>query len=121
MIDRGNPWEKVMISTRDTSLLHDIDALRRTLQAMATLDAILSPDWSGRYYSLNARWSERGQMGSMRNGCGDEFFALFNSAGCWLKGFAHEARMSPYRGDGPPRLWPGIIEAVPPEFADCLR
>jgi hypothetical protein len=50
-------------------------------------------------------------MGSMRNGCGDDFFALFNDAGCFLKGFAHEAPM---------RSWPGVLESVPPEFAACL-
>lgn len=32
----------------------------------------------------------------MRNGCGDHFFAHFTPAGCWLKGFAHESRMSPF-------------------------
>ena len=109
-----------MISTRDLANLPGIDDLRRTLQSMAMLDAILCPDWSGRSYSFNASWSGRNQMGSMRDGCGDEFFALFNPAGCWLKGFAHESPMSPYRGR-PPSLWPGIIEAVPPEFAECLR
>jgi hypothetical protein len=59
-------------------------------------------------------------MGSMRNGSGDEFFALFNSSGCWIKGFAHEAPMSPYRDDGSQCVWPGILDEVPPEFTDCL-
>jgi hypothetical protein len=84
------------------------------------LDAILSPDWEFRYYSFNARWSKTEQMGSMRNGCGDDFFALFNAAGCFLKGFAHEALMSPY-GQRPKRVWPGVLENVPSEFAACLK
>jgi len=81
-----------VISTRDLSLLPDVDGLRRTLQAMAMLDAILRPEWEFRYYSFNAAWAEGEQMGSMRNGSGDDFFAHFSSAGCWLKGFAHEYR-----------------------------
>jgi hypothetical protein len=59
-------------------------------------------------------------MGSMRNGQGDDFFALFNAHGCFLKGFAHEAPMTPYHSD-PKRLWPGILDTVPQEFAACLR
>ena len=79
------------------------------------------PEWQFRYYSFNAKWSPGEQMGSMRDGSGDNLFALFNAAGCWLKGFAHEAPMSPYRDDGTKRLWPGIVDSVPPEFGDCLR
>jgi hypothetical protein len=84
------------------------------------LDAILQPEWEYRYYSFNAAWADGEQMGSMRDGSGDDFFALFNEAGCFLKGFAHEAAMSPYIFD-PPRIWPGVLEGVPPQFADCLQ
>jgi hypothetical protein len=109
-----------MVSTRDLSPLPDIDGLRRTLQSMAMLDAILCPEWGSRYYSFNAAWAPGEHMGSMRNGSGDDFFAHFGPAGCWLKGFAHEYPMSPYRED-PPRPWPGVLDAVPAEFAECLR
>jgi hypothetical protein len=100
------------ISTRDFHLLPDVDGLRRLLQALAMLDAILSPKWQCRYYSFDSRWSEGEQMSSMRDGCGDGFFALFNAAGCFLKGFAHEAPM---------RDWPGVLDLVPAEFAGCLE
>jgi hypothetical protein len=86
---------------------------------MAMLDAILCPEWEFRFYSFNARWSTGEQMGSMRNGQGDQFFAMFNSAGCFLKGFAHEAPMTPYRSR-PRKVWPGVFDEVPSEFADCL-
>src|SRR5262245_42187834 len=109
-----------MISTRDMSLLPDVDGLRNTLRSMALLDAILSPDWAGRYYSFNSRWSRGAQLGSMRNGSGDEIAAHFSAAGCWLKGFAHEYPLSPYRDDSK-RVWPGILDEVPAEFAACLR
>jgi hypothetical protein len=87
---------------------------------MAMLDAILCPEWEFRYYSFNAAWAAGQHMGSMRNGSGDFFFAHFGPAGCWLKGFAHEHPMSPYRKH-PPRPWPGVLDAVPAAFADCLR
>jgi hypothetical protein len=109
-----------MISTRDLSQLPDVDGLRRLLQSMAMLDAILSPEWQFRFYSFNSRWAKGEQMGSMRNGHGDDFFALFNGHGCFLKGFAHEAPMTPYRAD-PKRLWPGVLDSVPEEFEACLR
>ena len=109
-----------MISTRDLSLLPDVDGLRRVLQSMAMLDAILQPEWEYRYYSFNSAWSAGEQMGSMRDGSGDEFVAHFGPAGCWLKGFAHEYPMTSYR-EQPPRPWPGVLDGVPAEFADCLR
>jgi hypothetical protein len=110
-----------MISTRDLSLLPDIGSLRRLLQSMAMLDAILCPEWQYRYYSFNSRWSTGEQMGSMRDGCGDDFFALFNSAGCWLKGFAHEKSMSPYSDRCKELVWPGVLDSVPAEFAACMQ
>lgn len=98
-----------------------VDQLLALLQSLATLDAIMSPDeWDSRYYSFNSKWSRGEQMGSMRNGSGDEFFALFNRAGCFMKGFAHEYPMSPYRSH-PPKLWPGILDNVPAEFAKGLK
>jgi hypothetical protein len=87
---------------------------------MAALDAILCPEWQYRYYSFNTTWADGEEMGSMRNGSGDDLFAHFSSAGCWLKGFAHESVMSPY-AHHPKRVWPGILDAVPVEFAACLR
>lgn len=108
------------ISTRALDELPDVKRLLGLLQSLAMLDAILSPKWEYRYYSFNARWSEGEQMGSMRDGCGDDLFALFNATGCFLKGFAHEAPMSPY-GRRPKRVWPGMFDGVPAEFAACLR
>jgi hypothetical protein len=109
-----------MISTRDLSGLPDVDGLKRLLQSLAMLDAILSPEWQFRYYSFNSKWSRGKQMGSMRNGQGDDFFALFNKHGCFLKGFAHEAVMSPY-GRTPKAVWPGVLDSVPAEFEDGLN
>jgi hypothetical protein len=83
---------------------------------MAMLDAILEPEWLYRYYSFNSRWADGAQMGSMRDGCGNDFFALFNSAGCFLKGFVHEALMADVDG-----VWPGVLDDVPPYIENGLK
>ena len=109
-----------MISTRDLTQLPDITRLRKLLQSIAMLDAILSPDWESRYYSFNSKWSDHSQMGSMRDGSGDSFFVLFNAAGCFLKGFAHESEMTPYRKT-PKSVWPGVLDFVPKAFEEGLN
>jgi hypothetical protein len=48
---------------------------------MAMLDAILSPDWVGRYYSFTARRSGGGQRAAMQNGSGNEYSIVFSAAG----------------------------------------
>lgn len=108
-----------MPSSRNLTRLPGIDRLRALCQSLALLDAILCPDWEGRYYSFNARWTPGCAMASMRDGQGDAYFLLFSAAGAALKGFAHESPMSPYRVD-PPRVWPGVLDDVPSAFADFL-
>jgi hypothetical protein len=111
-----------MISTTDLSRLPDVTPLRRLMQSLAMLEAILCPQrWLRRYY-FDQHWSPGKQMSSMDNGGGDHYFALFNAAGgCWIKGFDHESPMSPHASD----VWTGpaagMYEGVPAEFAaDCL-
>jgi hypothetical protein len=76
------------------------------------LDAILSPEWQFRYYSFDSHWAKGEMMASMRNGSGDQWFALFCEAGVVIHGLAHEA--SVFRVGNP---WPGIFETIPPQFA----
>ncbi|MFD9374185.1 hypothetical protein ACFWBH_01375 [Streptomyces sp. NPDC059999] len=88
--------------------------LRHLCRSLAMLDAILSPDREGRYYSFNAGWADGEEMASMRNGSGDEYSIMFSVAGAYVRGFDHEAPMSPYGNDGEP--WPGVIDEVPDAF-----
>ena len=104
-----------MISTRDLSGLPIIDTLKRLMQSVALLDAVLCPEWEYRLHSFNIKWAKSEQMGSMRDGQGDDLFALFDKHGCFLKGFAHEAEMTPYKRD-PKCVWPGVLDDVPDEF-----
>lgn len=102
-----------MISTRNLIDLPDIQGFRKLTRSLATLDAIMSPDWESRYYSFDSHWGNGQMMASMRNGSGDHWFALITSAGIALHGLAHES--ATFR-DGSPL--PGIFESLPIEFRD---
>ncbi|MFO0819990.1 MAG: hypothetical protein U1A77_18720 [Pirellulales bacterium] len=103
-----------MISTLDLTRLPNVARLREVLRSMAMLDAILCPDWDGRYYSFDARWAKGEEMGSMRNGSGDELFALFNDYGCFLKGFVHD---SPLAAASPPAA--SFYAGLPQQLSAC--
>jgi hypothetical protein len=100
--------------------LPDIATVRARARSLAMLDAILSPRWEHRYYSFNAQWGPQEALASMRNGSGDEYAIVFAPAGAWIRVFAHESPMSPWAVQ-PPRLWPGVADAVPAVFAAYLR
>jgi len=106
-------------STRSLAELPSIDVLMRQSKALAMLDAILSPEWEFRYYSFNSKWGAGEAMASMRDGAGNEYFILFNEHGAAIKGFDHEAEMSPWAAD-PPAPWPGMYDRVPAEFSSFL-
>ena len=80
------------------------------------LDAVLSPDWQYRFYSFNHDWGPDEQMASMRNGCGDSYFILFNQHRAILKGYAHESAAARWVMDHNEPL-PGMFSGVPQEFA----
>lgn len=90
------------------------------MQALATLDAMLSAEWEDRYFSFDNGWARGEQMGSMRDGTGGHYFAWFGPAGCWMKGFDPEAPLSPFL-NRPPHVADGVLEGVPAEFVGCLR
>jgi hypothetical protein len=103
-------------STTNPAGLPGIEELKRLAKSLAMLDAILSSDWDSRYYSYNRKWSPDEEMASMRNGCGDEWFLLFNLVGAAIKGFAHE---TPLARDG--SFAQQIREQVSPEFGSFLN
>lgn len=62
------------------------------------LDAIVSRDWEDRYYSFDARWGAGEEVGSMRDGCGNDWFIHFALSGVAIKGLEHETPIA--RSDG---------------------
>lgn len=86
-----------MISTKDFSALPDRISLQAICRAIATLDAIISPDWESRFYSYNAKWSAREEFFAMQNGEGDQLLVLFREDGCVINGFAPKAPLQEKR------------------------
>lgn len=99
--------------------LPSIADLQNLCRSLAMLDAILSPDRESRYHSFNAGWADGEERASMRNGSGDEYSIVFSAAGAYVRGFDHEAPMSPYGNDGEP--WPGVIDEVPEAFGPFVE
>jgi len=88
-------------------------------RSIAMMDAILCEDWEMRYFSFNSFWASAGEMmASMRNGQGDDYFIWFTPAVTAIKGFHHEAYMSPYRHN---RIYPGVLPPLPPAFHDFVN
>jgi hypothetical protein len=109
-----------MISSRHLNALPGIDELKLCCQSVALLDAVVMEDWEYRYYSFDAHWGDKEMLASMRDGSGDSYFILFNSAGAIIKGFAHESSMARYAVDSG-QVWPGVLDQVPPEFEQVLK
>jgi hypothetical protein len=108
----------VGVTVHDTARqLPEIAVLRDHCRSLATLEAILSPEWEYRYHSFDSRWSDTEEMASMRNGSGDEYSIVFSSAGAYVRGHAHESAMNPYREGAP---WPGVLDEVPHVFRSCV-
>ncbi|MET9490790.1 hypothetical protein [Nocardia sp. NPDC006630] len=96
--------------------LPEIPILRNRCRAMAMLDAVLSPEWEGRYHSFNSRWAAGEEMASMRNGSGDDWFIVFSAVGVCGRGFNHEIPNAPQVLDAVPAVFePYVTE---PAFAD---
>lgn len=112
-------------STRNLSALPDLPTLRRRMQALAMLDAILSPEWEYRYFSFDSHWAgdKNGgeQLGSMRDGEGSHYFAWFGPAGCFFKGFDPECPLSPFAYEPARDVAEGVLNYVPTDFTPCLR
>ncbi len=114
------------ISTRNIQQLLGISDLKRLLQSLSVLDLIMSPEYQDRYYSFDSHWGENETMGFMNNGSGDCFIALFNSAGCFINGSAHEYPLFLFRGGRMFRdrkmrkQWKRILKKVPSEFSSAF-
>lgn len=88
--------------------LPSIDVLRQRSKALAMLDAIIGGD----YYTYDCAWGVD-EVGSMRNGSGEEYDVVFTADGVFIRGVYHESPMFEYT-DG--RLWPGLLDGLPAEF-----
>jgi hypothetical protein len=98
--------------------LPEVDVVKAVSQSLAVLDLIMEPARSRRYYLYgHSSWGELPDIGSMRNGSGDEYTMVFMRDGAaYVRGFAHESPMSPWAGDNDGDLHPGLINGIPLQF-----
>lgn len=86
------------------------------------LDIILCPDddFEDRCFWFEPVGVDGMALASMENGSGDLSFIAFDDDAVFAWGFAHESAMTPYVLD-PIRVWPGVLDGVPPRFVDLLQ
>lgn len=94
------------------ALLPDPAELRVHLRALAVLDAAIGDDPQFVQYVFDTGWGPGTEAALMDNGSGDDFSVLFAPAGVLIRGFDHEAAMSPY-GTDDGEVWPGVVDEVP--------
>ncbi|MER6346076.1 hypothetical protein ACWC10_22635 [Streptomyces sp. NPDC001595] len=100
--------------------LPGIEELRDHCRGLATLDAVLSPEWDARFHSFDAHWAEGEQLASMRDGMGSGYAIVFSAAGAYVRGFDHQSLMSPWARMDVPAVWPGVLDDVPEVFAQYV-
>ncbi len=87
--------------------------LRGLLQSHAMLDAILSHELGESVYSFSEKWSANQSVGVVKNGQGDDLFFVFDSRGCFIKGWVHDIALSTDVA-----LRKKIRDSVPENFAE---
>ena len=90
-----------MTAAQLAARLPAVGVVRRWSQSLAMLDAIMSPEREYRYFSFDSESGPGQSLVSMRDGSGDEYSITFTSGGAFLRGFAHEAPLSPWAQDRP--------------------
>jgi hypothetical protein len=46
-----------MVTKNRLATIPNVETLKKLCQSLATLDAIISPEWDYRYYSFNSKWA----------------------------------------------------------------
>jgi hypothetical protein len=100
------------VSSRNLSALPAPDELERHCQAMAVLDAILSPEPRWRYFTFDAAFAPGERVAMMDSATGDEWLIWFSPQGVVIRGFDHESPVSPWRRK-PVEPWPGLFDGLP--------
>ncbi|GIJ34536.1 hypothetical protein [Micromonospora sediminimaris] len=96
--------------------LPPIDVLRDRCKALAVLECIV--DGAEPHYAYTRAWGDD-EAALMNNGTGDEWAVVFTADGAFIRAFAHESAMTPYR-DPDHELWPGLLDGIPSAFRPLL-
>ena len=98
----------------------DIEELRNHMQRLAAVTAIFSVELGEPQFGFDPRWRKHQQVAMNINGCGDELYIHFLRRGCFVKGFAHESEMTPYKRSDH-SIWLGVLDNVPTQFTCSLQ
>jgi hypothetical protein len=109
-----------LLSTCDLTAMPDIESLRQHMHRLAALTAIFAVELGEPQFVFDPRWRKNQQVAMNINGAGDELYIHFTSQGCFIKGFAHESEMTPYKRPDH-SIWPGVLDNVPPKFNSSLK
>lgn len=102
--------------------LPDPAELRRRCRVVALLDALvkgraLAKGDIGTVYQPN--WRPGDDLVKYQDGGGDEWSIIFSdTAGVFIRGFAHESDLSTYNDDD---YWPGLVGDLPEAFRSDLK
>lgn len=98
----------------------DIEPLRDHLQRLAAVNAVFAAEMGEPSFGFMPRWRNHQQVAMYIDGSGDELYVHFLQRGCFVKGFAHESQMTPYRRPDH-SIWSGVLDDVPQEFHCSLN
>lgn len=115
VVDGGAP-----MSAQDlVSRLPSISTLRAWSIVLAAADAIMCEDERWRYFAFERSWRGGGELASMSDGSGNDYWIAFRPAGVYIRGFDHESPLSPFARD-PFGLFPGLIDELPDRLRSVL-
>ncbi len=92
----------------------NIDIIKRKSQSIAILELIIMTEWEFRYFSYNSNWDTKEEMASMRDGCGNHYFILFNEQGMIIKGYDKRVQKNKI-------TIKRILRDIPSEFQSVLN
>ncbi|WP_314247006.1 hypothetical protein [Streptomyces sp. DSM 40907] len=96
------------------------EIVRARSQAMAMLDAVLSPEWEFRYHSYDSQWAPSEELASMKDGSGNDYVIVFSDPGVYAQATYHESPINACRVS-PPAPWPGLFDSLPPALRPFAR
>lgn len=110
----------VSVSAEDLVVrLPAISTVRAWSIVLAAADAIMCEDPLWRYFAFERSWRGGGELASMSDGSGNDYWIVFRPAGVYIRGFDHESPLSPFARD-PLGLFPGLVDEVPDRLRSVL-
>jgi len=82
------------LSTNNLELIPIPIALKQICKSISAMEAIISPEWSNRYYTYQKNWTDSAELCEMRDGSGNQLLIIFDEDSVLINGFALESKMN---------------------------